>query len=138
MPTVTFTLRLPVPASRLLEFHRDAGALAKITPGAWALRLQPPTGKMVPCMAVSASLLGLTVWKGQIDEVLPDGFVDSATNVGAFRTWQHRHRISGDEIHAVLEDIVSYEPKPFLAGVAVLGLRALFAYRHWRTAQVLR
>ena len=136
---VTFPLELKVPATKLLEFHRDASVLAHITPLSFLLEMTPASGPLSDGLVVSSKvkLLGTTVWKGQIEKVRVDGFVDTAENVGVFKTWRHRHIITGDENSSKLEDKITYEAKPGLEWLAPILLKGLFSYRHNETRRIL-
>lgn len=81
-------------------------------------------------------------WVARIEDVSSAGFVDRQLR-GPFRHWAHRHSFSAidENTTAVVDEIeFSFRKHPWwgLVGIGMwLSLPLLFAYRGWKTRQLL-
>ncbi len=150
MPTLEWTLDLPVSQQRLWEFHADpVAALPKLTPPGFAMKLvqiDENYGKGAQLSMRTRVFPGIwQTWVARIVEFEPPyTFVDIAER-SPFKSWRHEHifedRGSGK---SRLIDRVTYEPPFGFLGRLVdpwlvrPRLEAMFAHRHQVTAASLQ
>ena len=135
-----------VPLAEVAEFHRQSQSMADITP--------PPVKVQIhqaPAQLAEGDEMDFTLWLGPlpirwlagIENVGPTSFTDRQLR-GPFRHWTHRHIFESinPETTAVVDEIelgLRLHPWWGLVGLGMrLTLPFLFAYRGWRTCQVLR
>lgn len=96
----------------------ENGAELSVTTGIWPLR---------------------TTWRARLLNVAPPhGFEDIALQ-SPFRVWRHRHQfLAVSDRESELVDEITYEASGVVRLLAPLGLRALFWYRHRKTAALVR
>ncbi len=128
------------------DFHRHAESLEAITPPFVPMQLDD-----VPDVLQEGSEMRFTLWLGplpvrwqaRLEDVSKGGFVDVQVS-GPFREWRHEHRFERleDGRTRVVDDIRAHLKKhPLWAFVGLkmwVGLPALFAYRRWKTRQLLQ
>lgn len=138
--------RVQAPLDEVVTFHRRSASMAAITPPPILVRVH-----QAPAMLKAGDQMDFTMWLGplpirwvaQIDDHPDTGFVDRQVR-GPFAQWDHRHTFVAlaaqeteviDEVTVQLhEDSVWWQ----LVGFGMwLGLPLLFAYRAWRTRQLL-
>lgn len=139
--------RVQAPLSRVVEFHRQAESLRKLTPGFCFLRfLEVPDRPLA-----AGDRLSFRIWLGpwpvrwvaKIEEMGENSFLDRQL-AGPFRSWTHRHRFEADGPTAswVIDEIeAELDPRPWklLPALAMwIGLPASFAYRARTTRGLLR
>jgi ligand-binding SRPBCC domain-containing protein len=137
--------RVNAPLAAVVEFHGQSGSLPAITPPPMIVRVHA-----APAQLTSGDALDFTLWAGpiplhwvaRIEDASPDGFTDRQLR-GPFAAWAHRHSfVRGDDRTTDVVDEVEAALKrhPFWGPVGALmwiGLPLLFAYRGWRTRQIL-
>ncbi len=146
MPAFSASLRVPVPAATLFDWHERPGAFARLTPPWQSVDLDRSDGIQNGDRAVMRLGVGpLAVrWVAEhraYSEACRAGhgdcqFQDIQVH-GPFASWSHLHRMSphGDDA-SVLHDEVSYTlplapVSSVVAGWATEGqIERLFAYRH--------
>ena len=141
--TLLFRSPLPAPAHDVLAWHRNPGALERLTPPWMDVRVVDAHGGIAPGdwarLRVPVGPAAFT-WT-LVHEALPDGlgFVDVQQS-GPFRSWRHEHSFLPDGPNrSVLEDRIAYELPLGAVGSAVADgrvrtqLAQLFHFRHGRT-----
>jgi ligand-binding SRPBCC domain-containing protein len=137
--------QVKAPLAEVATFHTAATSLKAITPPLIPMRFHHAPERMG-----DGDEIDFTMWMGplpvrwvaQVGEVSPDGFVDRQLR-GPFEAWAHRHTFVQVEEgrRDVLDEVeASLKPHPVwgLVGLAMwLGLPLLFAYRGWKTRQLL-
>ena len=127
------------------DFHHHAEGLEAITPPFVPMKMDE-----VPPVLKDGSEMRFTLWFGplpvrwhaRLEDVRKEGFVDLQVS-GPFRSWRHEHRFETiDATHTRVVDTIeaSLRKHPLWAVVGLkmwLGLPALFAYRRWKTRQLL-
>ena len=138
-----FTVAAPL--ERVVQFHRMRQSLAAITPPPMIVQMQEG-----PEMLSSGDELRFTLWLGPcpirwhaaIEAMSDAGFADRQIS-GPFAHWVHRHTFiaSGDGLTTVRDEIEYVYRDHLIWGLIgrlfVLGLPLLFAYRAWRSRQLL-
>jgi ligand-binding SRPBCC domain-containing protein len=138
-----FTVRAPV--TQVAAFHAQSASMGRITPPPLIVRVQAAP----ECLGEGDEMV-FTLWAGplplrwvaRIEEVSPEGFTDRQVS-GPFRSWRHRHRfvVAGPGNTAVVDEVeATLKRHAFWGPVGALmwaGLPLLFAYRGWRTRQLL-
>lgn len=128
------------------DFHRYAESLEAITPPFVPMKVDE-----VPDVLQEGSEMHFTLWLGplpvrwhaRLEQVRKEGFVDVQVS-GPFREWRHEHRFErlDDGRTRVVDDIRARLKKHPLWAVVGLemwaGLPVLFAYRRWKTRQLLQ
>jgi ligand-binding SRPBCC domain-containing protein len=137
--------RVHAPVAMVAEFHSHSAAMAAITPPPIVVQVHQAPEQLAEGDAMDFTLwLGpLPVhWVARFEDVTPTSFVDRQVR-GPMRVWRHHHRfVVVDERTTDVVDDVELEVRPHLLwgpvglGMA-LGLPMLFAYRAWRTRQLL-
>lgn len=133
------------PLARVAEFHRQAASMPMITPPPIVVRVHqaPPVLNSNDIMRFTLWLGPLPVrWVARMENISPTGFVDRQLR-GPFRQWVHQHRFEAIDANttAVIDEIAfDFRPHPVWGPIGwsmALGLPILFAYRAWRTRQLL-
>jgi ligand-binding SRPBCC domain-containing protein len=127
------------------RFHTEASSLGAITPPLMPMRLHYAPERMADGgeMAFTMWLGPIPVrWVARVEDVTGSGFADRQQS-GPFESWVHRHTFVAedermtkvvDEVEAKLKRHPLWGP----VGLAMwLGLPLLFAYRGWKTKQLL-
>jgi ligand-binding SRPBCC domain-containing protein len=127
------------------QFHATSASMKAITPPPIIVQLH-----RAPEHLVDGDEMGFTLWLGpipvhwlaQMECVTDTGFMDRQVK-GPFKQWEHQHTFipRSETCTEVLDDIdYQFCSNPILwligAGMA-LGLPALFAYRAWKTKNIL-
>lgn len=137
--------RVHATVEAVASFHSRSASMAAITP--------PPIFVQIhdaPAQLAEGDQMDFTLWMGplplhwvaQFEDVTPHGFVDRQVR-GPMRLWRHRHSFIPVDERAtdVLDDVeLEIRPHPLWGPVGLgmaLGLPVLFAYRAWRTRQLL-
>ncbi len=137
--------RVRAPLAAVADFHRRPASLVAITPPPVVVRLYN-----APAALNAGEEIAFTMWVGplpvrwvaRIEEASPTGFLDRQVR-GPFRVWRHRHRFvavddATTEVVDEVEAMPSLDPvRGPICGAMWLGLPALFAYRAWRTRDLL-
>lgn len=139
----TFQVRAPL--ADVAEFHRRSAGMGAITPPPVIARLH-----RAPARLEEGDEMDFTLWLGplplrwlaRIENVSLAGFTDRQLR-GPFKHWAHRHAfVAVDETTSqVVDEIEASLRKHLLWGLVGLGmwlsLPLLFAYRGWKTRQLL-
>lgn len=138
-----FTVQASI--EQVLEFHMCSANMAAITPPPVIVRVHEAPSRMEEGdeMAFTLWLGPLPIrWRALFEDLSDTGFVDRQI-AGPFEIWSHRHNFTAiddkntqvnDEVHIRL----SSQPLQALIGLGmVLNLPLLFAYRRWKTRQIL-
>jgi ligand-binding SRPBCC domain-containing protein len=138
-----FTVKAPL--ADVAEFHSQSASMAAITPPPIVVHVHTAPAKLG-----EGDHMDFTMWLGplpvrwlaQIEQVTPTSFVDRQLR-GPFASWAHKHTFEPvdagktaviDEVNATLHANWFWK----LVGASMwLGLPILFAYRGWKTRQVL-
>jgi uncharacterized protein (TIGR01777 family) len=137
--------QVQAPLAEVADFHARSSSMAKITPPPAIVRIHE-----APPRLNEGSEMDFTVWLGpfplrwaaRIEDVTSTGFVDRQVR-GPFRQWVHRHSFEtiDDATTAVIDEIdFNLQTSLFkrLVGLDMrLMLPLLFAYRKWKTKQLL-
>jgi ligand-binding SRPBCC domain-containing protein len=145
MPTVTATVRLPVPAERAFALHADVRNLPRLSPpGVRVLRALTPTHQGdVQVLALGPRAAALR-WVAWVERFEPPWLLVDVQRSGPFRRFRHAHVIVPDGGECLLVDVVEYRFFPGRLGVVLDRLlvspvlRLLFTVRHRRTVDLLR
>jgi ligand-binding SRPBCC domain-containing protein len=130
---------------KVTEFHTQSANMAALTPPPMLVRMQetPSALREGDEMAFNLWLGALPMrWLLRIEEVSAHGFTDRQLR-GPFKTWVHRHKFHClDEEWTEIVDEIELELRPHLIWWPVgffiwLNLPILFAYRRWKTRQIL-
>ena len=140
--------QVKAPLQTVAEFHSDSSSMAAITP--------PPIKVQIhhaPSALAQGDEMDFTLWLGPIPihwlariERLGNfslGFIDRQVR-GPFQTWVHTHTFEAIDDHTTLViDDIDWQPRRHLwwglVGLGMgLSLPLLFAYRSWRTKQLLQ
>ncbi len=138
-----FTVKAPLTA--VAAFHSRSASMGAITPPPVIVRVQraPPLLAEGDAMAFTMWLGPLPIkWVARIEQVTPISFVDRQVR-GPFTKWVHRHTFMpiDDATTAVIDDVEGIPSQHWFWKLVGLGmwinLPILFAYRGWRTRQLL-
>lgn len=140
--------RFEVNASRptVAAFHRQSASMGAITPPPVIVKVHS-----APELLADGDEMDFTLWLGplpirwhaRIEAVSEAGFIDRQLR-GPFRKWEHHHRFEQvDETTTAVIDEVTAELSSNLFWKVVgasmwLSLPMLFAFRGWKTRQLLR
>lgn len=145
MKTYQHKFRVKAPLAAVAKFHAQSDSMGAITP--------PPIIAQVhqaPATLTEGDEMDFTLWLtllpirwlARIENVTPTGFTDRQLQ-GPFKTWVHRHTfvpVNATTTEVVDEIECSLRPH-ILWGPVGLGMRLtlpiLFAYRGWKTKQIL-
>lgn len=141
----THRFRVKAPLQAVADFHFSAASLKAITAPPLVMRIHA-----APTRVAEGDQTDFTLWMGplpvrwvaRIERVSPEGFVDRQLR-GPFGAWSHHHHfVPVDATTTEVHDEVTAELHPALGWKLVglgmwLGLPLLFAYRGWRTRQIL-
>lgn len=137
--------RVRAPLERVAGFHRDSASLGAITPPPVAVQVERAPDLLTEGdeMAFTLCLGPLSIpWLARIENVVPTGFIDRQLQ-GPFRSWVHRHVfVPLDEATTMVVDEVEAKLRlhPLWGPVGLgmwLSLPLLFAYRGWKTKNLL-
>jgi ligand-binding SRPBCC domain-containing protein len=131
--------------SKVAEFHSHSANMAALTPPPILVRMQE-----TPAEVRNGDEMAFTLWLGplpirwllRIESVSANSFTDRQLR-GPFKTWVHRHKYhSLDEEWTEIVDEIELELRPHMIWWPVglfmwLNLPILFAYRGWKTRQIL-
>jgi ligand-binding SRPBCC domain-containing protein len=133
------------PLSKVAQFHSQSQSMAAITPPPLKVEIHQAPAQLAEGDEMDFSLKAGPMsihWLARIENVGPNGFTDRQLS-GPFRHWQHRHnfRVIDQTTTAVIDEIefsLRLHPWWGLVGLGMaLTLPFLFAYRGWRTRQLL-
>jgi ligand-binding SRPBCC domain-containing protein len=133
------------PLNKVAEFHSQSQSMADITPPPVKVHVHQAPAQLVEGdeMDVTLRVGPISInWLARIEDVSPNGFIDRQLK-GPFRRWTHRHTFESinPEKTAVVDEIefsLRLHPWWGLVGLGMsLTLPLLFAYRGWRTRQLL-
>jgi ligand-binding SRPBCC domain-containing protein len=138
--------RVKASLARVAEFHQRTESMAVITPPPIIVKIH-----QAPAVLTSGDEMEFAMWLGPLpvhwlahfEAVSPTGFTDRQLN-GPFAAWTHRHSfIAIDEDTTDVLDEITLRLKPHLVWGALglgmqLGLPFLFAYRAWKTKEILQ
>lgn len=144
---VNFKHRFVVSASlaSVMEYHRRSRSMVDITPPPVFVRIRSSPERLSEGDDMDFTLwLGpLPIhWKARIEQVSNEGFVDRQIK-GPFEYWKHNHvfKAVGENQTEVRDEIIFKIRKHLFWGLIGLGmwlsLPLLFAYRAWKTRQIL-
>ena len=133
------------PLAAVAEFHAQSASMAAITPPPVVVRIHS-----APARLDDGDEMDFTMWLGplplrwlaRIEDVGPSGFTDRQLR-GPFQEWVHRHTfVSVDEATTAVVDEIDLSLRTRLwwrlVGLGMwLSLPLLFAYRGWKTRQLL-
>jgi len=144
---VTYQHRFQVdaPLAAVANFHALSTSMAAITPPPVVVRVQ-----RAPAYLQEGDEMEFTLWLGplplrwlaRIEDVSPTGFTDRQLH-GPFAGWVHQHTfLPVDERTTVVADEIRLSiRRHFWWGLVGLGmwlsLPLLFAYRAWKTRQLV-
>ena len=131
--------------NKVAQFHSQSQSMADITPPPLQVQV-----RQAPIQLAEGDEMDFTLkagpmsihWLACIENVGPNGFTDRQIS-GPFRYWLHRHSFEAINPTAtvVIDEIeFTLRPHPWwgLVGLGMaLTLPLLFAYRGWRTRQLL-
>jgi len=132
------------PLDEVVEFHRHASALEKISPPFPPVQILEAPDPLVPGAKMTMRLwLGPVpvLWEAELEEIDGYGFADRQVR-GPFASWRHQHRFEeapeGAWVVDHIEARLSSNPFAFVAGLSMwVGLPALFRFRTWKTRRLL-
>ena len=138
--------KVDAPLAKVAEFHRRSASMGAITPPPVVVRVH-----QVPSQLDEGDEMDFTLWLGpfpirwvaRIENVSSTGFVDRQLH-GPFQKWAHRHSYAPVDEHStqVVDEIEFSLKRHPLWGIVGLGmwfnLPLLFAYRGWKTRQLLK
>jgi ligand-binding SRPBCC domain-containing protein len=145
MKTFQSRFRVCAPLHEVVAFHRRAASMAAITPPPVIVRIHeaPPELSEGAEMAFTLWLGPLPIrWRARIEAVDEHGFRDRQLS-GPFGSWLHTHRFvpiaaTVTEVHDTIElELAAHGPARWIGAGMGLSLPLLFAYRRWRTRQLL-
>lgn len=127
------------------HFHLQPRSMGMLTPPPILVRIHRS-----PAVMAEDESMEFTLWLGPLpirwtatfSDIGEVGFTDTQSS-GPFRRWIHRHSFRAiDEGTTEITDEITVELDPrldrFLLGLFLwLGLPFLFAYRSWRTRQII-
>ena len=140
------SFKVKAPLSNVAAFHRQSRSMGAITPPPAIVRLQraPPELGEGDEMEFAIWMGPLPIrWKALIEQVSPQGFTDRQLR-GPFKEWVHRHSFHTSDSHTteIRDDVearLRLHPLWGPIGLGIwLSLPAMFAYRAWKTRQLLR
>jgi ligand-binding SRPBCC domain-containing protein len=138
-----FTVKAP--CSRVAEFHQSPASMAAITPPPINVKIYRAPASLRNGSKMEFTLRSgplLIYWTAQIEQVSESGFTDRQES-GPFAEWVHRHSFLPLDGHTTeVTDHISLRLKTHpvwgLVGLGFwLGLPLLFAFRGWKTRQLL-
>ncbi|MCX6044321.1 MAG: hypothetical protein NT075_04360 [Chloroflexi bacterium] len=138
-----FTVQSPL--SAVAAFHSQSASMGAITPPPVIVQIH-----QAPAILAEGDLMDFTMWLGplpihwlaRIEQVTPISFVDAQLR-GPFTKWVHHHTfmpLNGQTTTVIdrVEAIVSEHWFWKMVGWGMwLNLPVLFAYRGWKTRQML-
>ena len=134
-----------VSLNKVAKFHSQAQSMVNITPPPLKVQVHQASTPLAEGDEMDFTLKAGPIsirWLARIENVGPNGFTDRQLN-GPFSHWRHRHKFEpvNPTTTAVIDEIeFSLRPHPWwgLVGLGMaLTLPLLFAYRGWRTRQLL-
>lgn len=147
MTKVVHRSRVATTPAELFAFHMDTENLAAISPPWPPFRVVSVPKAAEPgdlqVFRLGAGPLART-WEARITRVVPDRLLEDVQESGPFRSWRHQHQFLPDGEGAVLADVVQFRLFPTPVGefaeffLVKPAIKAMFAYRHWKTKRMLR
>jgi ligand-binding SRPBCC domain-containing protein len=154
MTRVSHTSRFPVNAERLFNFHMDAANLARISPPFPSFAFEGDVPGRTFAGQEQRFVLSIgplrRTWVAKVTAVQSTPgprsgalFIEDRQDEGPFRAWRHQHQVFADGGDATLRDVIEFSFFPGGAGALLdrafvwPGLKAMLAYRHWRTRRLL-
>lgn len=142
MPVFDYEFEVEASAEEVADFHEDARVLRTLTPAPVQIhQIDPLADGSVAEFTVWAPIP--IRWRAVHRDVGPDGFTDIQDR-GPMRSWVHTHRFAPiTEERTLVTEHIEFEYGSGWDGVvgrigfSPLALRALFAYRAWRTRRAL-
>jgi ligand-binding SRPBCC domain-containing protein len=140
------SFKVKAPLSHVAAFHRQSRSMGAITPPPAIVRLHRAPNELGEGdeMEFTIWMGPLPIrWKALIEQVSPQGFTDRQL-FGPFKQWVHQHTFhpidpQTTEIRDDVEARLRLHPLWGPVGLGIwLSLPAMFAYRGWRTRQLLR
>ncbi|MFO7623566.1 MAG: hypothetical protein R6V73_04390 [Anaerolineales bacterium] len=140
------SFRVKAPLSHVAAFHRQSRSMGAITPPPAIVRLHRAPNELGEGdeMEFTIWMGPLPIrWKALIEQVSPQGFTDRQLR-GPFKEWVHRHSFHPiDPLTTEIRDDVKAKLRlhPLWGPIGLgiwLSMPAMFAYRGWRTRQLLR
>lgn len=137
--------RVDASVADVARFHSQSGSMGAITPPPVIAKIHraPQTLTEGDEMEFTLWLAFLPIrWLARIENVSPAGFTDRQLR-GPFKKWVHRHTFvaAGPAATEVVDEIECSLRPHILWGPVGLGMRLtlplLFAYRSWKTRQLL-
>ena len=139
------TFRVQAPLAEVAAFYTAATSLKTITPP-----LIPMQVHHAPEQMSDDDEMDFTMWMGplpvrwtaRVEDVSQSGFLDRQIR-GPFEAWAHQHTFVPveEEVTEVLDEVEARIKPHLLWGLVGLGmwlgLPLLFAYRGWKTKQLL-
>lgn len=137
--------RVQAPLAQVAAFHRQSASMSAITPPPVLVRVQ-----RAPTILQEGDEMAFTLWLGplplpwvaRIEAVTPTGFVDRQLS-GPFHQWVHRHTFHpiSEQVTEVIDELeitlaAAWHWKLMGLGM-VISLPILFAYRGWKTRNIL-
>jgi len=137
--------RVKASLAEVADFHSRSSNMPKLSPPPLIVRM-----RRAPELLAAGDEMEFTLWAGpipirwiaRIEDASPSGFVDRQ-EVGPFASWRHRHvfaRVT-DDTTEVLDQVEASLRRHWWWGPVGLamwvGLPLLFAYRGWKTRQLL-
>jgi ligand-binding SRPBCC domain-containing protein len=140
------SFRIRAPLAQVAAFHRQSRSMGAITPPPAIVRLHraPPELGEGDEMEFTIWMGPLPIrWKARIEQVSLQGFTDRQLR-GPFKEWVHRHSFHTTDAQTTeIQDDVQARLRlhPLWGPVGLgmwLSLPVMFAYRAWKTRQLLR
>ena len=146
--TFRHRFRVRAPLTAVAAFHRRSENVAAITPPPLRVKVESierhssaGTGSSVVTLLLHAGPFSLR-WVLQVQEVAATGFVDRQLH-GPFCHWEHRHIFV--PVNQTTTEVIDFVQASFrfhllqapLGFIMWLGLPFVFAYRSWKTRQLL-
>ena len=133
------------PLKTVADFHSQSASMGAITPPPVIVKIHH-----APEVLQEGDEMDFTMWLGllpirwvaTIEDVSPTGFVDRQIR-GPFTRWEHRHTfipVNATTTAVVDEVTAELSSNPFWRALGYgmwLNMAVLFAYRGWRTRQLL-
>jgi ligand-binding SRPBCC domain-containing protein len=143
VPVFESRFEVDAPAEAVAAFYRDVRTLKRLTPAPLRIdHAEPPADGARAGFTLWMGPLPLR-WRARYEGVTESEFTD-VQEAGPLAYWRHTHswRPLGPDRTEII-DHITYQHRPGVPGVPTRvfmsrpALRALFAFRRWRTRQIL-